>query len=95
LVKLLPPAYRWQIRRRLLKLYAELDRIDPLRNPVRDDADLQARIENLEKLDNSSVIQSVPREYTDDVYKLRRDIDLVRRRVIGDSTMTSRTVVPE
>ena len=85
LVKLVPPAYRWQIRRRLLRLYAELERIHPLRNPLHDDADLAERLERLERLDIDSVIESVPKGYTDDVYKLRRDIDLVRRRLADAS----------
>jgi len=85
LMKLVPPAYRWQIRRRLLRLYAELERINPLRNAVQDDEDLAARLERLDRLDNESVIQSVPKGYTDDVYKLRRDIDLVRRRLADAS----------
>ena len=84
LMKLAPPAYRWQVRRRLLRLYAELERINPLRNAVQDDEDLAARLERLERLDNDSVIESLPKGYTDDVYKLRRDIDHVRHR-LGDS----------
>jgi TRAP transporter TAXI family solute receptor len=81
LVKLLPPAYRWRIRRRLLLLYAELEQIDPLVNPVQDSADLAARLERLDQVDTGSVIGSIPKSYTDDIYKLRRDIDLVRRRL--------------
>jgi TRAP transporter TAXI family solute receptor len=81
LMKLIPPAYRWQIRRRLLRLYSELEQVDPYGNAVRDAEDLAERLQQLEKLDNDSIIASVPREYTDDVYKLRRDIDLVRRRL--------------
>jgi TRAP transporter TAXI family solute receptor len=81
LMKLVPPAYRWQIRRRLLRLYRELEQIDPSANSIRDDEDLAARLDRLEHLDSESVIGSVPKGYTDDVYKLRRDIDLVRRRL--------------
>ena len=81
LMKLVPPAYRWQIRRRLLRLYRELEQIDPSANSIKDDQDLAARLEKLERLDSESVIGSVPKGYTDDVYKLRRDIDLVRRRL--------------
>jgi TRAP transporter TAXI family solute receptor len=81
LVKLRPPAYRWRIRKRLLRLYAELEQIDPLVNPVQDSADRAARLERLDQLDTGSVIGSVPKTYTDDIYKLRRDIDLVRRRL--------------
>jgi len=81
LFKLLPPAYRWRIRQRLLSLYTELEAIDPLVNLVADDADRAARMERLNSLDAASVIGSVPKTYTDDIYKLRRDIDLVRRRL--------------
>jgi TRAP transporter TAXI family solute receptor len=84
LAKLVPPAYRWQIRRRLLRLYTMLGEIDPSGNPVRDSADRTDRLERLDELDNASLIASVPRGFTDDVYKLRRDIDLVRRQLTGD-----------
>jgi TRAP transporter TAXI family solute receptor len=85
LAKLVPPAYRWQIRRRLLRLYAELDELDPRRAPLRSDADLANRLRALDGLESDSMIESVPRAYTDDVYKLRRDIDLVRRRLAASS----------
>jgi TRAP transporter TAXI family solute receptor len=83
LAKLVPPAYHWQIRRRVLRLYAELERIDPLLNPVQDDKDLTTRLQRLDTLDNSSVLESVPKAYKVDIFKLRRDIDLIRRR-LGD-----------
>jgi TRAP transporter TAXI family solute receptor len=81
LVKVLPPAYRWRIRRRLLRRYAELDAIDPFGNPVKNDDDRARRLEKLKKLDEVSAGEIVPRSYMDDVYKLRRDIELVRRRI--------------
>lgn len=84
LIKLVPPAYRWRIRKRLLRLYAELERSDPLINPLKDDEDLATRLQLLDRLDHGSVINSVPKTYMDDVYKLRRDIDLVRGRLAAD-----------
>lgn len=84
LVKLLPPAYRWRIRRRILALYSQLESIDPTVNAVAGEEDLAARIRKLESLEKNSLIDKVPREYTDDVYKLRRDIDLVRRKLRPD-----------
>lgn len=81
LLRMVPPAYHWQIRRRLLRIYAELDQLDPQRTRLRDERDLRARIATLERLDNDSTVQGVPRSYTDEVYRLRRDIDLVRRRL--------------
>jgi TRAP-type uncharacterized transport system substrate-binding protein len=79
--KLLPPAHRWRIRRRLLRRYALLDTIDPFGNPVADSGDLERRLSRLKELDAESAAEIVPRSYMDDVYKLRRDIDLVRRRL--------------
>jgi hypothetical protein len=83
LVKLMPPLYKWRIRRRLLKLYADLHEIDPQRHAVTSDADRDARLRSIEKLDVDSVGVVVPKSYSDDVYKLRRDIDLVRRKLSG------------
>ena len=81
LIKLVPPAYRWRIRRRLLRIYSALEDIDPARNDISDEADRDARLAKLTELEHDPSIERLPREYTDDVYKLRRDIDLVRRRL--------------
>ncbi|NIP15832.1 MAG: TAXI family TRAP transporter solute-binding subunit [Pseudomonadales bacterium] len=81
LARLVPPAYRWQIRRRLLRIYTKLHALDPLRTPVADDADVAERLEQLDRLDVDSTIEAVPKGYADDLYQLRRDIDLVRRRL--------------
>jgi TRAP transporter TAXI family solute receptor len=81
LFKLLPPFYRWRIRRRLLRRYAVLESIDPFGKPVADAEDRHRRLRKLKELDDESASEIVPLGYVDDVYKLRRDIDLVRRRL--------------
>lgn len=81
LARLVPPAYRWQIRRRLLRIYTKLHALDPLRTPIADDEDVARRLEELDRLDVDSTIEAVPKGYADDLYQLRRDIDLVRRRL--------------
>lgn len=86
LVKLVPPAYRWQIRRRLLRIYSRLGDIDPLRTPLTSADEARERLEVLDQLEAQSTVGTVPRSYTDDVYKLRRDIDLVRRRLTTGSS---------
>ena len=83
--KLVPPAYRWRVRRRLLGVYDELSALDPAHVPPTDDAERQRRLERLEAIDQEVAALAVPRSYTDDVYKLRRDIDLLRRRLRGIS----------
>jgi TRAP transporter TAXI family solute receptor len=82
LIKLVPPAYQWRIRRKLLRLYAELEQLDPRRNSVTNDADRDLRTRSLNALDEQTVTVSVPRGFKDDIYKLRRDIDLVRRQLL-------------
>ena len=81
LFKLLPPLYHWRIRRRLLQRYAELRAIDPQYSPVESAEDHRARVQRIYELDNETVDVVVPKDYSDDVYKLRRDIDLVRRKL--------------
>lgn len=81
LIKLVPPVYQWRMRQRLLRQYAQLEQLDPRRSAVTSDADRARRIKALNELDNKAVMISVPREYKGDIYKLRRDIDLVRRQL--------------
>ena len=80
-VKMIIPAYQWQVRRRLLRLYTELEGIDPNIVPIGDAEDLEDRRSQVEKLERQSAVTAVPRDYKDAIYKLRRDIDLVRRRL--------------
>lgn len=80
--KLLPPVYRWRIRRRLLRRYAALDTLDPFTHPLTNQQERDRRLKLLARLDHESAGEIVPSSYFDDVYKLRRDIDLVRRRLL-------------
>jgi hypothetical protein len=81
LFKLLPPLYHWRVRRRILQRYAELRAIDPQHRPIESADDHKARMRRIYELDNETVDVVVPKDYSDDVYKLRRDIDLVRRKL--------------
>jgi hypothetical protein len=86
LIKLMPPLYVWRIRRRLLKRYTTLHEIDPQYSPVTSEEDRATRLQRIDDLDADSVGIVVPTSYSDDVYKLRRDIDLVRRKLVGAAT---------
>ena len=85
LFKLIPPAYKWQIRRRFLRLYTELESLDPNVTPLANENDLKRRNERINWLEGQAAITYVPREYKDALYKLRRDIDLVRRQLVASS----------
>lgn len=95
LIKLMPPLYVWRIRRRLLKRYTTLHEIDPQYNPVTSEEDRATRLQRIEDLDADSVGIVVPMSYSDDVYKLRRDIDLVRRKLSGVIIPASADSVPD
>ena len=81
LFKLVPPAYQWQVRRRFLKLYAELESLDPSISQPGDEDVVAERLQRIDSLERESAAARVPREYKDALYKLRRDIELVRRRL--------------
>ena len=95
LIKLMPPLYNWRIRRRLLKRYTALHKIDPQYNPVTSEEDRGTRLQRIENLDADSVGIVVPRSYSDDVYQLRRDIDLVRRKLSGVTIPASADSAPD
>jgi TRAP transporter TAXI family solute receptor len=83
--KFVPPADRWRVRRRLLGVYDELAELDPALTPLKNDAERGARLDKLQAIDTEVAELAVPRSYTDDVYRLRRDIDLLQRRLRGDN----------
>ena len=71
-----------QVRRRFLRLYEELESLDPNVNPVADEEDLGKRKERINWLEGEAAVTHVPKEYKDALYKLRRDIDLIRRQLV-------------
>jgi TRAP transporter TAXI family solute receptor len=81
LAKLLPPLYRWRIRSRFLRLYDEVQRLDPDHADSPEDTDVKRNLQELDRIDHMVTKITVPRSYMGDLYKLRRDIDLVRRRL--------------
>ena len=85
LAKIMPPLYTWRIRRRMLKQYADLHQLDPQYSAVKSADDRDSRLRQLEQLDAESVDDIVPKSYNDDVYRLRRDIELVRRKLLEAS----------
>lgn len=81
LVKLMPPLYRWRIQSRFLRLYDEVQGLDPDHADSPGDTDIKQNLQELNRIDHTVTKITVPRAYMGDLYKLRRDIDLVRRRL--------------
>lgn len=87
LFKVMPPAYRWRIRRRIIRWYRELRRIDMEVEESSGDpeeiARLQARVREIE---SEAARVEVPLSYSDQLYNLRLHMRLIaekleRRRV--------------
>jgi TRAP transporter TAXI family solute receptor len=90
MVKLVPPLYRWRIRSRFLRLYDEIQSLDPQHDGSLADTDANQNLQQLDKIDHAVSQITVPRAYMGDIYKLRRDIDLVRRRLKSTEESHSR-----
>jgi uncharacterized protein len=81
LIRLVPPAYRWRVRSKIIKRYrdvVEVDQILTRRPPPAECADLLVRLDRIE--DEVRALR-VPLGYADAHYHLRLHLDLVRRRV--------------
>jgi hypothetical protein len=91
MVKLVPPLYRWRIRSRFLRLYDEVQSLDPEHEGDQAGTDVTQSLQALNRIDHAVSQISVPRSYMGDLYKLRRDIDLVRRRLKSVEESPSRS----
>lgn len=92
MVKLVPPLYRWRIRSRFLRLYDEIQNLDPQHDGSLADTDANQNLQQLDRIDHAVSQITVPRAYMGDIYKLRRDIDLVRRRLKSEEESHRRSV---
>ncbi|NEV60595.1 TAXI family TRAP transporter solute-binding subunit [Thiorhodococcus minor] len=82
LIKILPPIYAWRIRRRILRWYVELRKIDlELETGRGDDAALDALAGRLERIECEAAQVDVPLSYSDELYDLRLHVQLLRRRL--------------
>ena len=81
LLKIMPPAYRWQTRKRVYRWYRELKALD-VEHPEQLTADaLQTSIRMLDAIEEDVRKVTVPLSYSDELYNLRLHIDLVRSKL--------------
>jgi len=79
--RIAPALYGWGMRRRIFRLYGELKFLEgdlDRRDPAEDAGDLVAQLDSLEGRANHL---RVPLAYTNLLYNLRRDVQLVRDRL--------------
>lgn len=78
LSRILPPLYTFRVRSRIFKWYSQLRDIE-----VRsDNEDRQALMQELNDLESKAEKVTVPLSYTDELYALRSNIHLVRKKLL-------------
>jgi len=90
LTRILPMAYNWSIRRRLLYWYRQLKGLENSLVPNGGDSHLVEKLAELDRIDLAARRIRVPLNFSDQLYDLRGHIDLVRRRMIPDAADTKR-----
>ena len=79
LSRIIPPVYEFRIRSRVFRWYAQLRAIELQMQT--DGADAAQLAHDLEALEQKAAAVSVPLSYADELYALRNNIDLVRRKL--------------
>ena len=82
LVRLLPAAYGWAVRRRVFTLYGELKFIEAEMALRTSAADMKNLLDQLERLEDRANHLRVPTAFTHFLYTLRVHINLVRGRLL-------------
>jgi TRAP transporter TAXI family solute receptor len=81
LAKIMPPTYRWQVRKKVYRWYRELKSFD-FEHPEQLSVEaLQTSILKLDAIEEEVRKVSIPLSYSDELYNLRLHIDLVRSKL--------------
>lgn len=84
LSRIIPPLYTFRIRSRIFKWYGQLRALeDKLDAKLSDAGGAKQLLDELNTLENKVEKIAVPLSYTDELYSLRNNIHLVRKRVLA------------
>jgi len=81
LFKLMPQIYKWRMRSKIYRWYAELEAVDPEIQKDHVAGRLEEYLAELDKLEEKVAQISVPRAYAEGLYDLRLHIDLLRNKL--------------
>ena len=79
LSRIIPPLYAFRVRSRIFRWYGQLRDIEQRAEEARDTAPL---LQELQELESRAARVSVPLSYTDELYALRSNIGLVRKKLM-------------
>jgi ABC-type nitrate/sulfonate/bicarbonate transport system substrate-binding protein len=78
LSRIVPPLYQFRVRSRIFRWYGQLRNIE---NRAEDTQDTASLLEELNDMESHAEKISVPLSYTDELYALRNNIQLVRKKL--------------
>jgi uncharacterized protein len=81
LVRIVPMAYQWRIKRRMLHWYGQLKKLERQIRADRSAGNVAAYKAEITRIDEAVSIIPIPLAYTDQFYTLRAAVDLVRQRI--------------
>jgi TRAP transporter TAXI family solute receptor len=81
LFKLMPQIYKWRMRSKIYRWYAELEAVDPEIQKDHVAERLEEYLAELDKLEEKVSLISVPWAYTEGLYDLRLHIDMLRNKL--------------
>lgn len=90
LSRMLPPAYRWAVRKKIYRWYDEVQELDQSASSDTSSAHLQSCVAELRRIENELRGINVPLSYAHELYGLRQHVELLLRqideRLIGQKT---------
>ena len=81
--KILPPTYRWQVRKKIYRWYRQLRRLDSESHAHASAGDREKLLQKLDDLEEDVRKVHVPLSYADELYSLRLHIGLVRDKLLA------------
>lgn len=82
LIKILPPVYRWRVRRRIYRWYVQLRLIDlEIETSVTTQTKVQALGKRLAEIESEAAQLDIPLSYSDQLYNLRLHIRLLAQKL--------------
>ena len=83
LIRMAPPTYRWQVRRKILRQYRELKRIEISARDIRRPEAREQALKALDQLQAEAGRLQIPTAFAEDLYHLRLHIDFVKRDLVA------------
>ncbi len=81
LVRLVPPAYRWRVRSRIYRWYAQLKEVELELDENPPPEKMKELVTRLDQIERSVNRINTPLAYSDNLYAFRQNVSLVRQRV--------------